>query len=71
MPRHPGVINSFVGPGLNHCLVDFFGLEEEPISFAVGHDHDQDGFYWGLIDPTEDEWKIAAATGWWTDAPLA
>lgn len=66
MPHHPGLITGFVGPDLNHCLVGFVGLEQEPISFAVGFDHDEHGFYRGLIDPTENEWHSAVATGWWT-----
>ncbi|MBO1756356.1 hypothetical protein [Allobranchiibius sp. CTAmp26] len=67
MPHHPGRINSFVGPGLNHCLVDFVGLEQEPVSFAVGFDHDENGFYRGLLDPTDEEWQAAMSAGWWQD----
>lgn len=71
MPHHPGRITGFAGPGLNHCLVGFFGLEQEPISFAVGFDHDEDGFYRALIDPTEIEWHSAMSTGWWDNEQAA
>lgn len=69
MPQHPGVIDQFDGPGLNHCIVQFLGLEHEPISMIVGYDHDSDGVYVGLIDPTDDEWHTAVANGWWTSPP--
>lgn len=65
MPHHPGVIDQFVGPGLNHCIVRFLGLEHEPISMVVGYDHDNDGVYLGLVDPTDDDWLTAITSGWW------
>lgn len=64
--RHPGVVREFYGPGLNHCIVRFIGLEDEPISTVVGFDHGEDGHYPGLFVPTEAEWAQALGSGWWS-----
>lgn len=65
MNRHPGTIREFLGPGVNHCIVQFIGLEDEPASNMVGFDHRDDGTYLGLLLPTELEWSQAVADGWW------
>jgi hypothetical protein len=64
--RHPGVIREFYGPGVNHCIVQFIGLEDEPISTMVGFDHREDGHFPGLLVPTETEWAQALSRGWWS-----
>lgn len=69
IPHHPGVVQKSYGPGVNHCIVQFVGLEEEPISFAVGFDHLEDGTYPGLLVPTEGEWQQALSSGWCTSTP--
>ena len=28
LPHHPGVVQEFYGPGVNHCIVQFAGLED-------------------------------------------
>ncbi|WP_298891723.1 hypothetical protein [uncultured Serinicoccus sp.] len=63
--HHPGLIDMFHGPGLNHCVVRFIGLEEEPVSTVLGFDHRGDGSYIGLLVPTETEWADALRSGWW------
>lgn len=63
--RHPGVIQLFCGPGVNHCIVEFVGLEDEAISTVVGFDHHRDGHYPGLLVPSDEEWAQARASGWW------
>lgn len=67
--HHPGTVQRFYGPGRNHCIVSFAGLEEEPISFAVGFDHEEDGHYPGLLVPTGHEWETALSGGWWATVP--
>lgn len=62
---HPGVVRDFLGPGKNHCIVAFRGLEEEPISYAAGFDHDSSGIYRGLFLPSDAEWEKALTSGWW------
>ncbi|WP_162801970.1 hypothetical protein [Ornithinimicrobium murale] len=64
--RHPGVIRAIYGPGVNHCIVQFIGLEDEPISTMFGFDHLEDGRYPGLLAPTEAEWERALGSGWWS-----
>ncbi|MEO5609897.1 MAG: hypothetical protein ABIQ92_09585 [Ornithinibacter sp.] len=63
--HHPGVVACFYGPGVNHCVVRFIGLELEPISTAIGFDHDQNGCFAGLLFVTDDEWERALSAGWW------
>ncbi|WP_256840394.1 hypothetical protein [Ornithinimicrobium faecis] len=67
--HHPGIVQKFYGPGLNHCVVCFAGLEEEPVSFAVGFDHEEDGHYPGLLVPSERAWEQALSGGWWASGP--
>ncbi len=63
--RHPGVNREFYGPGVNHCIVQFIGLEDEPISTMVGFDHREDGHFPGVLVPTETECTQALGSGWW------
>ncbi len=37
----------------------FVGLELEPISTAIGFEHDQSGCFAGLLSVTDDEWEGA------------
>ena len=62
--RHPGVVLEILGR--QHVIVRFVGLEDEPISWAVGFGYDPaTGVYPGLLLPQAGEWDAALASGWW------
>ena len=62
--HHPGVIRELLGT--QHVLVDFVGLEDEPVSFGVGFGYDEEtGIYPGLLVPGESEWQDMISAGWW------
>jgi len=61
---HPGVIHD--ATDRQHLIVRFFGLEDEPISWAVGFGHDVvTGDYPGLLIPDQRTWEDAKLAGWW------
>lgn len=64
--HHPGLIRAFYGPGANHCIVEFIGLEHTTVSTAVGFDHDERGHFPGLLVPDSIEWTRALNAGWWS-----
>lgn len=64
MPGHPGTIREILG--LQHVIVQFVGLEAEPVSWAVGFGCDElSGVYPSLGFPTDQEWDVAITSGWW------
>ncbi|GAB3078959.1 hypothetical protein GCM10027053_49110 [Intrasporangium mesophilum] len=62
--HHPGTIRVAAEP--QHVLVDFLGLEDEPVSWAVGFGYDETtGLYPGLLIPDDADWEAAVRSGWW------
>ena len=64
--HHPGVLTS-VQP-LSHLQVDWLGLEDEPVSFAVGFSPDEAGTYPALGVVSDERWANLAVSGWWSQS---
>lgn len=62
MPGHPGTISRT--DILAHLMVDWLGLEEEPISDTTGY-HAVKGHYVCFEEISEDQWQEIARNGWW------
>ncbi|MCE1179668.1 MAG: hypothetical protein LWW86_11680 [Micrococcales bacterium] len=62
---HPGRI---VRADPWHVTVEWLGLEEEPVSWGVGHNPEPDGTFTFLGVVPDGEWDEAARVGWWAEA---
>lgn len=60
--HHPGIVATQYG--VHHLTVTWLGIEDEPASFAVGHNPNSRGYYPFLVVPTQDEWNEALAKHW-------
>ena len=61
---HPGKV---LGDDPWHVTVEWLGLEQEPVSWGVGHNPDPNGTFQFLGLVADTEWEQAAAAGWWAN----